>query len=118
MPVVSRSGWDSSVQGSGGDSDQVVSFSFRPRSSMVLWPFAVQGWSDVGGGSRSIGSDDPAAGWLAVWHVAVLHPDAQLGAGRQGGQHGAVPGAVDGCRPEERWLRQFSGMGRGLPGVI
>ncbi len=114
-PLVFSSGWSGSAQGSGGVSDQMVSFSFRPQSDAVLGPFAAQGWSNIGGGGGAIGGDDPAAGRLAVRHVVALHPDARFGAGRQGGQHGAVSSAIGGCGPEEWWLRQFSGMGRGLP---
>ncbi len=114
-PFVFSNRWSGSAQGSGGVSDQMVGFSFRSRSNAVLWPLTAQGWSDVSSSSRPIGGDDSAAGWLAVRHLAALHPDARLGAGRQGSQYGAVPGAVNGCGPEGWWLRQFGGMGKELP---
>ncbi len=79
-----------------------------PRSSAVFQPFTVQGWSDVSGDRGPTGGDGLAVGRLAVWHLAASHLDLPFG-------DGAVSSALDGCGPEGQWLRQFGGVGRGLP---
>ncbi len=60
----------------------------------------MQGWGDIGGGGGPVRGDNLAAGWLASQHVAGTFPEV----------HSRILGAVNGCGPEEQWLRQFSGM--------